>query len=100
MNKIALLAAFAALAAGQPAFAQSFVLIIGNFSAERAAKERTPMTDAERIELVAERACGKPHLLDLKGQAMFRDCVAETRAKMAAVVAEGKSLDGVRIAAR
>lgn len=100
MTKFTLLAAFAALTAAQPVLAQSSVLIIGSFPAERAAKERTPLTTEQRIEITAERICEKPFLRDLKGQVMYRECLTEAREQVRAVLVEGRQIEGVRVAAR
>ena len=88
----ALLAAIAA-----PASAQTVLVIsMARDSGERAS---APASLADRIEIAATRACGKPFIRDLAAQERHARCVAETRAEIEAELA-GRAAAGQAIALR
>lgn len=92
MKKIATLALAATAALSQPVLAQSsFVMIIGEWPEQRAEVASTVLTDEQRVEIAAEAACDKPFIRDLKGQALYAECMTEARAEAAAQIAETRA---------
>ena len=86
--KIRLLGAVCtALLLAVPASAQSsFLMVIGDFPAPRAAAASAATDPATLVEVAAERACARPYLRDLKAQVMYRECLTEARAQAVAQI--------------
>jgi hypothetical protein len=88
MKKLIALALLSTLAFAPAAQAQSaFVMVIGERTYEQKRPDRTPLTDEQRVEIAAERACEKPFIRDLKGQRLYAECLTEARAQAVALLA-------------
>lgn len=88
-----------ALALSAPAAAETVVVNGQRVDAKRIELPRS-LTDAEILDLVADKVCEKPYVRNLVGWKLHAQCVAEVRAEATQQLAAARSSEPVVIALR
>jgi UrcA family protein len=81
-----------------PVAAQTMPMIIPMSASKAPLAPRAERTLEQRLVAAAQAACGRPHLANLRGQELYRACVAEVTNELTAryMPAEGTRMASAR----